>query len=291
MIIYVLLSINVAYFTSFSSPENNIRNNFPVQRNHPAGYVPICFFGNIRKETGLLWGFITIDLLLEYLLCTKICEKWLQNMKTDSFANKAYSEIRRKILSGQVLPDTRLKENSWAKKLEVGRMAVREALARLLGEGLVMPGEKGGYYIAGLTKEGIEEIRELRQILELGALELASQKISKREIKLLEKICDDFTAMASQGYFAGACEADIKFHEALVECSHNSKLISIYRKSHILLFHKKLGKTEAFLNDYKQTDAEHRQIVQALKTGNIASAKKTLIHHFERGAAAILELE
>ncbi|MEP7108865.1 MAG: GntR family transcriptional regulator [Ferruginibacter sp.] len=212
-------------------------------------------------------------------------------MREDSFANKAYTEIRRKILSSQILPNTRLKEDAWAKKLMVGRMAVREALTRLLGERLVTLGEKGGYYITALTFGDIEEIRELRQILEVGALELAAKKISREEIKLLEKICDDFTAMANQGYFAGACEADIKFHEALLDCSHNDKLVSIYRFSHIPLFHRKLGKTALFLDDYKQTDSEHRQIVQALKTRNIVLAKKTLVHHFERGAAAILDLE
>ena len=114
--------------------------------------------------------------------------------------------------------------------------------------------------------------------------------MTKEDFKLLYKICDDFTSMTSQGYFAGACEADIKFHEALMDCSGNAKLISMYRRSHIPLFHKKLGKTELFLNDYKQTDAEHRQIIQALKNKNITLAKKTLIQHFERGAAAILDL-
>ena len=212
-------------------------------------------------------------------------------MKADSFANKAYVEIRRKILSSQILPNTRLKEDAWAQKIEVGRMAVREAMTRLLGEGLLTQGEKGGYYIAGLTKEDIEETRELRQILETGALELTAKKITKEQIKMLEKICDDFTSMTNQGYFAGACEADIKFHEALMECSGNLKLISIYRYSHIPLFHRKLGTTEVFLNDYKQTDTEHRQIVQALKAKNIALAKKTLIQHFERGATAILDFE
>lgn len=212
-------------------------------------------------------------------------------MKEDSFANKAYLEIRRKILSSQILPNTRLKEDAWAQKIEVGRMAVREAMTRLLGEGLLTQGEKGGYYVAGLTKADIEETRELRQILETGALELTAKKITKEQIKMLEKICDDFTSMTNQGYFAGACEADIKFHEALMECSGNLKLISIYRHSHIPLFHRKLGKTEVFLNDYKQTDSEHRQIVQALKTNNIALAKKTIIQHFERGASAILDFE
>lgn len=211
-------------------------------------------------------------------------------MKEDSSANKAYSEIRRKVLSGQILPNTRIKEDAWAKKIAVGRMAVREALTRLLGEGLLTQGEKGGYFIENLRADNVEETRELRQILETGALELAVKKISAEQIKALEKICDDFTLMHTQGYFAGACEADIKFHETLIESSGNAKLISIYKFSHIPLFHQKLSKAQEFFNDYKQTDTEHRQIVTALKAKDISLARKTLVQHFHRGVTAVLDL-
>ena len=67
-------------------------------------------------------------------------------MKIDSLASKAFLEIRKKILSNQLPPNTRLKEDEWAKKVGVSRMAVREALTRLLGEDLVILGERGGYF-------------------------------------------------------------------------------------------------------------------------------------------------
>jgi DNA-binding GntR family transcriptional regulator len=55
-------------------------------------------------------------------------------MKEHSNANKAFLEIRKKILSNQLPAHARLKEDEWAKKIGVSRMAVREALTRLLGE-------------------------------------------------------------------------------------------------------------------------------------------------------------
>ena len=61
-------------------------------------------------------------------------------MKVDSLALKAYNEIRKKILSQQLTANTRLKEDEWAGKIEVSRMAIREALNRLLGEGMVSVG-------------------------------------------------------------------------------------------------------------------------------------------------------
>jgi DNA-binding GntR family transcriptional regulator len=210
-------------------------------------------------------------------------------MKTDSLASRVYSEIRRKILTNQLQPGIRLKEDAWAKKSAVSRMAVREALTRLLGEKLVIVGEKGGYFVKPMTEADVHEIRELREILELGALRLAYKKITKDQISTLEKICDDFTSMAKQGYFSGACEADIKFHETLMASSRNEKLMEAYQSSHIPLFHLKMGRSQLFMDDYDLTDQEHRQIVKALKSKNLKLAEETMIKHFARGEATALE--
>jgi DNA-binding GntR family transcriptional regulator len=212
-------------------------------------------------------------------------------MKVDSLASKAFLEIRKKILSNQLPPNTRLKEDEWAKKVGVSRMAVREALTRLLGEDLVVLGEKGGYYIKPMLASDVREIREFREVMELGAVRLAFKKMTKEQFVILEKICDDFTSMVEKGYFNGALEADMKFHETLIEFSGNSKLQRVYRSSHIPLFHQKLGKTQTALNDYEQTDTEHRQIVKALKSKNLKLAEETLIRHFARGEAVVLELD
>lgn len=212
-------------------------------------------------------------------------------MKTESLSLKAYTEIRKKILTHQLAANTRLKEDAWAKKLEVSRMAVREALTRLLGERLVVMGEKGGYFVITFTETDIRQTREIREILELGAIRLALKKFNKATIAMLEKICDDYTDMVKSGYFAGAWEADIKFHEALMESSGNKKLLEVYSSSHIPLFHHKLGESRVYINDYDQTDKEHRQLVKALKNKNLALAEQTLIKHFERGEAYVLDMD
>ena len=210
-------------------------------------------------------------------------------MKIDSLASKAFLELRKKILSNQLPSHTRLKEDEWAKKTGVSRMAVREALTRLLGEDLVILGEKGGYYVKPILPYEVHEIRELRELLELGAIRLAFQKMDDEQFDTLAKICDDFTLMVQKGYFNGALEADIKFHETLIEYSGNSKLLHVYRSSHIPLFHQKIGKVQTGIDDYEQTDTEHRQIVNALREKNLSLAEQTLIKHFARGEAVVLE--
>ncbi|GLU52856.1 GntR family transcriptional regulator [Dyadobacter frigoris] len=211
-------------------------------------------------------------------------------MKEDSLSNKAYIELRKKILSNQLISGTRLKEDEWAKKLDANRIAIREALTRLMGEQLIVQGEKGGFFVKTLTVEDSHLIRELREILEVGALRLVMHKIDEKGILELERICDDFSSMVERGYFGGACEADVKFHETLIEYAGNDKLIDLYKASNIPLFHQKLGKMQTHMDDYELTDQEHREIVSAIKEKNIHRAEEALVKHLIRGEVASIDL-
>lgn len=210
-------------------------------------------------------------------------------MKTESQARKAYQVLRRKILTNELLSGTRLKEDHWASQTGVSRIAVREALTRLFGEGIVNAGKKGGYFVTELSSMDIHEIKELREIIELGALRIGFKKMTRSNFDTLEKICNDFSSMVASGYFAGACEADIKFHETLVSFSANQKLIRTYQFSHIPLFHQHLTKNLQPPDDYNLTDKEHRALVKALCEKNLDLAEKILIQHFERGELLVLQ--
>jgi DNA-binding GntR family transcriptional regulator len=141
--------------------------------------------------------------------------------------------------------------------------------------------------VNSLTPVDIVQIRELREILEIGALRLACEKITKEQLARLEKICKDFSSMVEQGYYAGACEADLRFHETLMECAGNEKLLRTYTNSHIPLFHRQLTRNTSSENDYELTDKEHRAIVRALAEKNFAKAEEVMRAHFARGATMI----
>jgi len=210
-------------------------------------------------------------------------------MKEESLAEKVYLEIRGKILSNQLVPGSRLKEDAWAKKMDVSRVSIREALIRLLGEGMLVKGEKSGYFVKSMTAEDFKQIRELREVLELGALQLAFQKIDADKIMELEKVCDDFSLMVANGYYGGACEADVRFHECFFEIADNEKLTTIYKSSNIPLFHFKLGRASQ-MDDYEKTDREHREILSAIKNKEFDKALKILRSHLHRGELESLDL-
>ncbi|WP_236974137.1 GntR family transcriptional regulator [Membranihabitans maritimus] len=211
-------------------------------------------------------------------------------MKPSSLSHKVYLELRKKILSNQLVSGMRLKEDEWAQKMDVSRTAVREALTRLLGEDLVEFGKRGGYFIKSMTVEDVKEIREIREILETGALRLVIERISDEEIAELETICNDFTSMVEGGYLGGACEADVKFHETIIELSGNEKLKDIYLHSNIPLFHLKLGQSMTHMDDYELTDKEHREILDSIKKRDFNLAERTLHKHLIRGELTALDI-
>jgi DNA-binding GntR family transcriptional regulator len=203
-------------------------------------------------------------------------------------ADDAYTELRRRILVLQIHPEERLKEEEWAGNLKLGRLAIREALTRLHGEGLVSRGPKGGFFAAAMSADDVTEIRELREILETAALRLAAGKATPEQLKELEAACDDFRYMVKKGYNSTACEADRRFHELIMAASGNRRLKRAYERAHIPLFHLRLGQAHDYMDDYEQTDSEHRAILAALKARDADKAVTLLRAHLARGANEVL---
>ncbi len=202
--------------------------------------------------------------------------------------DRAYDEIRRRILILDIRPEERLKEEHWAKKINVGRLAVREALTRLHGEGLVARGEKGGFFAASMSEADVHEIREVREIIEIAALRLACKRISAESLGLLEATCEDFAYMAQKKYHTGAGEADRRFHHLLVAAAGNSRLLSAYEHCHIPLFQIRVGLSQEYRENYEVSDREHRGIVKCMREGTVEEAVRLLRGQFERGEAEFL---
>jgi DNA-binding GntR family transcriptional regulator len=209
-------------------------------------------------------------------------------MRDDTQSQKAYEEIRRRILILEIRPEERLKEQDWAARLKLGRLAVREALTRLHGEGMLSRGAKGGFFVAKMKESDVRDIREIREILEVAALRLACAAAKSTFISDLESACDDFAYMVSKGYHVGACEADRRFHQLIVAAPGNLKLVRAYELCHIPLFHIRLGQSSAYMDDYACTEAEHRAIAAAIKAGDAEKAVELLKSHFARGEDAVL---
>jgi DNA-binding GntR family transcriptional regulator len=204
-------------------------------------------------------------------------------------AETAYQELSRRILILEVPPNERIIEEFWGEKLGVNRSAIREALTRLLGEGLVRQGEKGGFFVGEMSDAEVREVREVREILETSAFSLACERATEEQLKELAETCDDFTNFVRKGYQSAAHEADLRFHHLLMAAANNARLAQLYTRSRIPLFHRKVARSRMHPEDFDLTDKEHRAILDALRKRDKRRGVEQLRRHFNRGERDALE--
>ncbi|MBK8762019.1 MAG: GntR family transcriptional regulator [Sulfuritalea sp.] len=146
-------------------------------------------------------------------------------------ADRVYYELRDNIGSHQIRPGERLQEVSLAAQLGVSRTPVREALARLESEGMIVV-EGRGFVVPELTDADIEEIYQLRFLLEPAAARIAVAEVSSpTDLASMSSAVDDSVAAEKNGDFRAFLEANSRFHNAwraLVPNRRMSKLLDQY---------------------------------------------------------------
>jgi DNA-binding GntR family transcriptional regulator len=203
-------------------------------------------------------------------------------------ADLAHNELSHRILILEIPPDDRIVEELWAEKLGVNRSAIREALTRLLGEGLVRRGERGGFFVSEMSDAEIHEIREVREIFETAAFTLACDRATPEQVRQLAETVDDFASFVKKGYYTAAHEADLRFHNLLMAASGNARLAQLYEKSRIPLFQRKAARALAHPEDFELTEKEHRAILDALRKRDKKRGVEQLRAHFNRGESDAL---
>ena len=199
----------------------------------------------------------------------------IKNMNQQNKAQLAYQKIREKLISRTLEPGQRLVENLWAQNLNVNRADIRQAFSRLLGEGLLHAGAKGGFFVRKFTQKDMKQMNEVRLILETAAARLAINRATKKDITELTKVCDHMILMAENGYAMGVFEADLRFHEVLVRAAHNEKLENTYKIANLPLSSitpASNSNKEQLLKD----SHDHCHIVEAIKKKDLSCIVKLL---------------
>jgi DNA-binding GntR family transcriptional regulator len=132
-----------------------------------------------------------------------------------SVRERAYEFLKSSVLSGQFSPGERLTEEHLAKKLGVSRTPVREALHKLESEGLIKPLETRGFIVSRDSKDEVEELFELRAILEGYALRIISERISEEDLKQLEGLIAGAEDALRRKRMEEVFKWNTKFHDTL----------------------------------------------------------------------------
>lgn len=142
----------------------------------------------------------------------------------ESLPDRIYQVLKESIARNEIPWGTRLVENEIASKLKVSRTPVREAISRLASEGLVTLVPRRGAFVASFTPQMIKDIYEVREALEVLAVELAVPRCTEADIQNLRHTMQAFETALDNDDYALYFEMDGKFHEQLAEISGNSKL-------------------------------------------------------------------
>lgn len=137
------------------------------------------------------------------------------------------TELRQRIIRGEVLPGQAIRQEVLASELGVSRLPVREALVVLQSERLVDYTQHKGYVVAVLDEDDLVQTYDLRHILEDVAVDQAVKNLSDENIETLRRLMVEIQAAEPSTSKAERIERNRKFHFALFEASNNKRLVSL----------------------------------------------------------------
>lgn len=144
-------------------------------------------------------------------------------------AGVAVDLIREAILEGRIGPGERLREETIARDLGISRTPVREALLLLQGEGLVESSPNRGAAVRAFGAEEIEEMYQLRALLEGHAARQAARRIQPDELEKLERSCERFSQLCADGEIVQLMRENLVFHTAILEAARSARLADMVR--------------------------------------------------------------
>lgn len=195
----------------------------------------------------------------------------------ETLRQKTLKLLTNAILSGKIKPGERLNETELAKKLQVSRAPVREALQRLHEQGLIVSVPRQGMFVVSLDEESIQKINSLRLLLEAEALRLARAHASAKQKEKLEQLTDKMEGMSSVPTNQ-MVRVDMEFHRMIWKLSRSEYLERILVSLTAPLFaHSMLS---MFREEKRQMVLDsHRPLMEFVLGKSEEPAEKVILAH------------
>jgi len=192
-----------------------------------------------------------------------------------SLVDLAYDRIRNEVITGHIQQGKRLNQLQLAEDLGVSQRTVREALARLVSEGLATHEPHKGVRVVSLPLHELEEIYELRALLEGLAVELAVNHVTSRDIARMRRLLPVTVPSGRASSIGSVRQANHDFHWVAIEASGNKHLIRLLKQLWEMVLISALPKAE----DRQQDSQAHKELVEALEARNGKKARKLVERH------------
>lgn len=196
----------------------------------------------------------------------------------DGTGQTAYQALYDMIANGDLAPGDRLRETDLAARIGLSRTPIREAIRRLEVEGIVSHEARVGAVVKSLSQQEIVELYEMRIVLETTAAAMAAKHASLAETRTLSALNDQM--LAAQDDAAKVADLNRQFHTCIVNAARNRYLASSYHNlanALVVLGHTTLA-TPARVTEVA---AQHQRIIDALISGDAATATEAMSVHME----------
>jgi DNA-binding GntR family transcriptional regulator len=192
--------------------------------------------------------------------------------------SRLYQRILVDIIIGALAPSEQLDENALARRYGGGLAGIREALARLALEGLVVRRARVGTSVAPLDIVGAREAFEARCLIEVHCAGLAAAHASAEEIATIRATLDDGEAAVGSNDQAALAAMDEAFHVAVAAASGNRTLakmvVSLHHQTARYWLYAMRGPDP---NDGIAALNEHRALADALASRDVTRARAEML--------------
>ena len=223
----------------------------------------------------------------------------MEKVSTESHTTRAMNELRQRIFSGMLAGGTRLLEVPLAEELGISRTPVREAMARLVEEGLLDRARGGGFIVHSFRFSDVVDAIELRGVLEGTAARLAAERgpeplAMARIRRTVERLDDCFGATFDEVDLDGYTELNRQFHDQLADLANSDLLRREIERVNCLPFASPSAflPDKAYVSTFRRSLASHQEqhwaIVGAIETRE-GSRAEALAREHARAARNNLE--
>jgi len=221
------------------------------------------------------------------------------NPKKDKFVNKKIGEtfpnlenqvyriIKDRIIWHEIKMRKRIIDKKLAEELGVSRSMVRQVFTTLVKEELLIIIPRNGFYVREITKKEIEEIYDIRKILEVYAIKRAIPRISDRDIAELEKVFREPKKSSEEKGAENFVKIDIKLHDLIIDNCNNSHIKKIIdRFKNLVNFYRFADQHK--ISRAKELYFEHFEILKSIKKKNTELATELMANHIENSKKNII---
>ena len=195
-----------------------------------------------------------------------------------SLREQVANVLRAAVVAGQMRPGVVYSVPALAERFGVSATPVREAMLDLAKEGLVDPVRNKGFRVTEISDEDLDDITQLRALIEVPTVVQLATRITDEEIEALRPLAQAIVDGAAEGDLIRYLDEDRRFHLRLLALANNPRLVEIVRmlRAQTRLYGLDLLVEQDVLT---ASAAEHHEILDALAAHDAERVEALMRRH------------